>query len=291
MANPQKEAGYTPISNELLGAIYGTDFTATELKVLLFIFRFTYGFSRKECEISLTFISKGVGISKRYISSTVSKLVDDNVLVIVKEHTDTQSRVIRINKDYEEWKNHIIVQQMKQNSTGEAESITTDEAEFTTTDELQFYQDKQTLKQTLKQNNNIVDTADTLATAPKFLDDSFEILVVEAIIHSCLELYPNSKVPSTYKEKEKWAIEIERMKRIDNRTEEEIKLALQFAVKDTFWKSNIRSTKKFREKFETLLIQSKKGTNGNIGINKGQKIQDDFIDNMKGWLNDTAGVY
>ena len=151
MANPQKETGYTPISNELLDAIYGTDFTATELKVLLFIFRFTYGFSRKECEISLTFISKGVGISKRYISSTVSKLVDNNVLVIVKEHTDTQSRVIKINKDYDKWKNRIIIQQMKQSSPDDVKDITTDEAEFTTTDELQFYQDKQTLKQTLKQ--------------------------------------------------------------------------------------------------------------------------------------------
>jgi predicted phage replisome organizer len=124
----------------------------------------------------------------------------------------------------------------------------------------------------------------------KFTENSFEILCVNTIIQSCLELYPNSKVPSTYKEKEKWAIEIERMKRIDNRSEEEIKQALQFAINDTFWKLNIRSAKKFREKFETLLIQSRKGANGNKG-NKGQQIQDDFINNMKGWLNDTTGIY
>lgn len=134
----------------------------------------------------------------------------------------------------------------------------------------------------------IVDTANALPTIQKFSDDSFEILVVEAIIHSCLELYPNSKVPSTYKEKEKWALEVERMKRIDNRTEEEIKQALQFAINDSFWKPNIRSTKKFREKFETLLIQSKQKKQGN---NKAQQLQDDFIENMKGWLDDTAGVY
>lgn len=157
MANPQKEAGYTPISNELLDAIYRTNFTATELKVLLFILRYTYGFSRKECETSLTFISKGVGISKRYISSTVSKLVDDNVLVIVKEHTDIQSRVIKINKNYDNWNNRTIVQQMKQSSPDELNGTTTDEVEFTTPDDLQFittdepefHQDKQTLKQTL----------------------------------------------------------------------------------------------------------------------------------------------
>jgi len=154
MANPQKENGYTPIANELLEAIYGTSFTATELKTILFIFRFTYGFSRKECELSLTFISKGIGISKRYISSTVGKLVEDNVLIIVKRHTDTQSRVIKINKDFDKWKNRIIVQQMNHSSTDEADNNTTDEVKFNTSDEPEFYQDKQTLKQSL----NIKDT-------------------------------------------------------------------------------------------------------------------------------------
>lgn len=144
---------------------------------------------------------------------------------------------------------------------------------------------------TISINNDIVDTADALPTTQKFSDNSFEILVVETIIHSCLELYPNSKVPSTYKEKEKWALEVGRMKRIDNRSEDEIRQALHFAINDSFWKTNIRSTKKFREKFETLLIQSKQNRNGSKGINKGQQMQDNFIDNVKGWLNDTAGVY
>jgi hypothetical protein len=45
------------------------------------------------------------------------------------------------------------------------------------------------------------------------------------------------------------------MKRIDNRTEEEILKAANYAINDSFWKSNIRSTKKLREKFETLIIQ------------------------------------
>lgn len=107
-----------------------------------------------------------------------------------------------------------------------------------------------------KNNIDIVETPTEISTAVKFESDSFEMLCVETIIHSCLEIYPNSKVPSTQKEKEKWAIEIDRMKRLDNRTEEEIRQALQFAITDSFWKGNIRSAKKFREKFETLMIQS-----------------------------------
>lgn len=151
MASPQKENGYTPIANELLEAIYRTDFTSTELKIILFTMRYTYGFSRKEHEISLNFISKGIGISKRYVSSSVSKLIEDNILNVVREHTDTKSRVIKLNKYYSKWINRSTLQQMKYSSTGDTENNTTDEVQFNTTDELEFHQDKQNIKQNIKQ--------------------------------------------------------------------------------------------------------------------------------------------
>lgn len=92
----------------------------------------------------------------------------------------------------------------------------------------------------------------------EFDEHSFEIRCVDMLVSSCLEQFPKSKVPSTLMDKQKWAIEIERMKRLDNLTEEEILQGLNYAVSDTFWKSNIRSAGKFREKFETLYLQSKK---------------------------------
>lgn len=90
------------------------------------------------------------------------------------------------------------------------------------------------------------------------------MLCVEALIHSCLETFPKSRVPDTPQKKWKWAIEIDRMKRCDKLTEEEIRAALCHATHDSFWKDNIRSARKFREKFETLYSQSqnKKNTCG-----------------------------
>lgn len=98
----------------------------------------------------------------------------------------------------------------------------------------------------------------------EFSEDSFEMLCVEALIHSCLETFPKSRVPDTPQKKWKWAIEIDRMKRCDKLTEEEIRAALCHATHDSFWKDNIRSARKFREKFETLYSQSqnKKNTCG-----------------------------
>ena len=108
----------------------------------------------------------------------------------------------------------------------------------------------------VRKDNNIVVTEVPTSQHDKFPSNSFEMLCVETLIHSCLESFPNSHIPSTIAEKEKWAVEIERMKRLDKRKEEEIKQALQYAIEDTFWKSNIRSAKKFREKFEVLYVQS-----------------------------------
>lgn len=91
----------------------------------------------------------------------------------------------------------------------------------------------------------------------------FEYQCVEMLAQSCVSLFPNSKVPRTAEEKRKWAAEIERMKRLDGRVEADIIEALTYATTDVFWKANIRSAKKFREKFETLIVQSRaKGAGG-----------------------------
>lgn len=89
----------------------------------------------------------------------------------------------------------------------------------------------------------------------------FEYQCVDMLIKSCVSVFPNSKVPVTDVEKRKWASEIERMKRLDNRSESDIIEALTYATTDSFWKANIRSTKKFREKFETLIVQCRLKTN------------------------------
>lgn len=86
---------------------------------------------------------------------------------------------------------------------------------------------------------------------------AFEYQCVDILVGSCIALFPNSKVPRSEKERAKWAAEFERMKRLDGRIESEIVEALTYATTDQFWKTNIRSAKKFREKFETLLLQSR----------------------------------
>ena len=102
MANPQKEKGYVPIANELLDAICRADLSKQELKVLLCIIRFTYGYNKKQGLISLSTIQDYTGIDRSNISKTIAKLKVKNIIV-----TDgisyTQPRTFEIQKDYEKW--------------------------------------------------------------------------------------------------------------------------------------------------------------------------------------------
>lgn len=77
------------------------------------------------------------------------------------------------------------------------------------------------------------------------------------LIGSILEQMPGAKVPTNERDRMKWAAEVEKMQRIDKRSREQITQALDYAIKSTFWRSNIRSTAKFREKFEVLYMQSR----------------------------------
>lgn len=101
--NPQTEDGYTKIANELLEQLCKTDFTLTELKILLVVIRQTYGFGRKKHELSIGFISEATGISDRGIKSAIKKLIKSNVLIEFKPKFGSKPRELGINKRYLTW--------------------------------------------------------------------------------------------------------------------------------------------------------------------------------------------
>lgn len=103
MASPQKENGGTIIANELFGVILETGFTLRELKIVLTVIRFSYGFNRKQAKLSLRFLSQATNINYRHTQGTVSKLISKNVLQICTEAKGIQPREIKFNKNYESW--------------------------------------------------------------------------------------------------------------------------------------------------------------------------------------------
>ena len=100
-ASPQLENGHTRIANELLEEIVKYPFCATELKIVLFIIRKTYGWRRKKVIVSYGVISKSVKGDIRYIKRLINRLIEDRVLIKEKS---TQQNFFGLNKDYKAWR-------------------------------------------------------------------------------------------------------------------------------------------------------------------------------------------
>ena len=98
------ENRYTDVPNKLLEKIGKTNFTGAEIQILIFIIRFTYGEEKESNQLSLKFISEGTGIDKRYISNSLSELIEDKVILATKIQADAGYRDIKINNNYKEWR-------------------------------------------------------------------------------------------------------------------------------------------------------------------------------------------
>ena len=87
----------------------------------------------------------------------------------------------------------------------------------------------------------------------EFSEDSLEIILSKKLLNWIYENSPKAKVkPDSL---QKWASEVDKMLRLDNRTQEEMERLINWTQKHNFWKTNIRSMGKLREKFDNLELQ------------------------------------
>jgi|WetSurMetagenome_2_1015567.scaffolds.fasta_scaffold181471_1 hypothetical protein len=103
--------------------------------------------------------------------------------------------------------------------------------------------------------------------------DSQEIKASKYLFEKILENDPNAKVPDF----QKWALHIDYLTRLDKRNLNEIKSVIDFCQSDNFWKGNILSTKKLREKFTTLFIKMNDGNKSRSQYKKHMNFLDELI--------------
>ena len=87
---------------------------------------------------------------------------------------------------------------------------------------------------------------------------SLQYKLAELLKQKILENHPTAKVPQDLA---RWAAEIERTIRIDKRDPSELAKVITWCQSDTFWRANILSAKKLREKYDTLYLQMERGEN------------------------------
>jgi len=97
MANPQRENGYTAIANELLEVFIFTKFSDYQRRVILAIWRKTYGFNKKEDWIANSQFVSLTGMNKGNVSRALNELVTGKVVI-------RRDNKVSVNKDWEEWR-------------------------------------------------------------------------------------------------------------------------------------------------------------------------------------------
>ncbi|KKN06982.1 hypothetical protein LCGC14_1071720 [marine sediment metagenome] len=101
------------------------------------------------------------------------------------------------------------------------------------------------------------DRIEVVAIAPtsKVSFTSKDMEIVELLISL---IQQNNSAWQMKGNKDKWAEDINKLYRIDKRTYEQIEFMIRWVQKDSFWKQNILSASKLREKFNDLIPKLKK---------------------------------
>jgi phage replication O-like protein O len=101
LANVQIEHGFTKIANEILEQMALIKLSPIQYRLILVIWRYTYGFNRKEHKCSLSFLSKATNYDQRQLQRELQKL--EQRKIIFQEVKKGRPRLLRFNKNHDEW--------------------------------------------------------------------------------------------------------------------------------------------------------------------------------------------
>lgn len=125
--------------------------------------------------------------------------------------------------------------------------------------EQQVNNNRTTSEQQVNTNNNVImkqcnnEIKKSKSKTNVFDDQSFEMKIVEGLILKIKSVNEKFKEPN----RQKWALVIDRMIRIDKRTEQELIDILKFSTNDEFWRNIVLSTESLRRNYDKIYMQMK----------------------------------
>ncbi len=222
MSNPQIEQGYTRIANEILENIMKVSLNGTQFRIVMAVWRFTYGFQRKEHELSVRFLATAIAASRTQVERELAVLIERKIL-LTKEQGAKRARQIQFNKNYEDWGNASASRQ----ATPEIKKPTKKKA-------------------TPKKTNTYDEDSTYFKMAKYFFGRVSAVAEAEGLNHLILKA-----------DLQKWSDEMRKLIEIDKQDKQLVKNVMDWATTDSFWKTNVLSAKKLRDKFGELAIKMK----------------------------------
>ena len=99
MASPQKELGHIEIANDIVEKLYSSHLSGSEFMIILFVIRRTWGWNKKEDQISISQVVTETTLARKTICECLNKLVTKRLLFKREGNVNT----LCFNKNYDEW--------------------------------------------------------------------------------------------------------------------------------------------------------------------------------------------
>jgi chromosome segregation ATPase len=139
------------------------------------------------------------------------------------------------------------------------------------------------------QRDQIEDDEDTKPIEPTVEEDApevegketqIDVELTDLLVTRMLENNANSKTVKnlTLKRRADWINSCRLMREKDERDPEQIRAMIEFSQKDTFWRSNILSMPKLREKFDQLWLKAEQNNYSGIQRWLNEKTREDTQD-------------
>ena len=103
MQESKFDKGFTKLPNILLNNLFSRQFTGVEMKLVLVIWRYSYGFMKESAELSNGFLAREIGSSTSVVSRLITRLTQANVLRVSYINNETKVRALAVNNNIGEW--------------------------------------------------------------------------------------------------------------------------------------------------------------------------------------------
>lgn len=218
MANPQKENGYTAVANELLEQIMKLSLNGTQFRIVLAIWRYTYGFRRTRHKLPLSYLAEKIGASKGQTQKALDQLIQKQIINITEFDTKG-GRKLGVNKNYEEWdSNETPVLASSKPKAVKHKKVTKKKA----------YEEDNTYYKMAVYFHNLVKKVAKEA--------GIEHLIARANLQT-------------------WADDFRKLMELEKVEKRLAKEVMDWVVTDDFWRTNILSASTFRKQFAKLALK------------------------------------
>lgn len=233
MDSPQLEDGYTRIANEILEELAKTQLSGHEWRMVMVIWRQTYGWVKKEDSIALSQFINRTEMPKARCKEALDSLCDRKIIIRgVPENRYSKPRIYKFNKHFHQWK------RVPENR----------------------YTGKPVPRSTGKPENEYRKTGTTKETIQKkelkklYVETSDEVRLSELLLSKILENHPNFKKPNI----QKWAKIIDLTHRIDKRPFMQLEATIKWLFAENVnsdFPFVVQSPGALRDKFDRIQAQ------------------------------------